>query len=150
MKTLKISLLGALGLGAAVLCTASAFSADQQPAGRPPQRQGQAAGQRQQEFMKKMVEELKLTPDQQKKIQENQKAQAEKLAKLRQDTTLSQEDRRTKMRTIREESDKGMKEILTKEQFEKWQKLRQEEARRARERGAGQGGGRQRGTGTAQ
>jgi Spy/CpxP family protein refolding chaperone len=139
MKTLRLSLIGALGLGAAVLCTPSVFGADQPAPPRPQQRQGQPSAQRQQEFMKKMVEELKLTAEQQKKIEENQKAQADKMAKLRQDTSLSQEDRRTKMRTIREESDKKMKEILTKEQFEKYEKMRQEQGPAGRPRGAGQG-----------
>ena len=43
--------------------------------------------------------------------------------------------------------EKKMKEILSKEQYEKWQKMRQEQAQGARQRGSGQGGGGQRGGG---
>jgi hypothetical protein len=66
------------------------------------------------------------------------------MAKLREDTSLSQEDRRAKMRTIREEGDKKLKEILGAEKFEQWQKMREEQMRTMRQRrgqGGGQGGG---------
>ena len=160
MKKSQMNWLGALGLGAALLCTPSVFGADEKPAAPPPGRQGQGGGQRgagvsqrQQEFMKKMAEELKLTDEQKKKVEANQKAQLEKTAKLRQDTSLSQEDRRAKMKTIRDESDKKMKEILTADQFPKWQKMREEQAQAMRQRGGqgGQGGGGgRRSTGTTQ
>lgn len=148
MKQAKITWLGALGLGAALLCPPSLFGADEKPAAPPPPRStGQAGGQRgagvtqrNQEFLKKMAEELKLTDEQKKKVEANQKAMAEKAMKLREDTSLSPEDRRAKSRTIREEGDKKMKEILSAEQFEKWQKLREEQAQTMRQRG-GQGGG---------
>jgi Spy/CpxP family protein refolding chaperone len=45
---------------------------------------------------------------------------------LREDTSLSQEDRRAKMKEIRDAMQAKIKEILTPEQYKKWEKhLRQ-------------------------
>lgn len=154
MKQAKITWLGALGLGAALLCSPLIFGAEETPAPRPPRPAGQPGGprgagisQQNQEFLKKMAEELKLTDEQKKKVEENQKAQVEKMAKLREDTSLSQEDRRAKMRTIREEGDKKLKEIFGAEKFEQWQKMREEQMRTMRQRRGQGGGGGQRGGG---
>jgi Spy/CpxP family protein refolding chaperone len=142
-----------MGLGAALVCAPLAFGADEKPADRAPRRAGPpAAGERgpgmgrgSEEWLKRLTEELKLTEAQKQKVEANQKAQMEKMAKLRQDTSLTQEARREKMRALREENDTKMKEILTTEQYEKWQKLRQE-----RPGGPGRGAGERRGPGQGQ
>lgn len=139
MKKPHIALLGALGLGAIFAFAPLANAADQQPPAARGQRGIQGA--RNQEFMKKMAEELKLTDEQKKKIEETSKAQMAKMQKLRQDTSLSQAERRAEMTKIREENTKKMKEILTKDQYEKYQKMLAEQRQnRGRNRG-GQGGG---------
>ena len=69
------------------------------------------------------VKELGATDEQMAKIREAMKAQAEKGRALRDDTTLSQDDRRAKMKEIRDGMTAKMKEILTPDQFAKYQKL---------------------------
>jgi Spy/CpxP family protein refolding chaperone len=70
----------------------------------------------------KMATDLKLSDDQKKKIQEAFRAQREKMQ------GLSAEERRDKMRESRGELDKKMKEILSKEQYEQWEKTRPQAA----------------------
>lgn len=98
-------------------------AAGERPARGPLNAEGEAGKQ----WMQRLTEELKLTDDQQKKLQANQKAQMEALGQLRKDVSLTPQDRRAKVRALREENDKRMKALLTKEQHEKWLKLRQEQ-----------------------
>ena len=58
-------------------------------------------------------------------------AQMQKMRDLRQDTTLSQADRRTKVQAIRANTIAQMKAVLTPEQFDQWQKMNQPRQRRA-------------------
>ena len=69
--------------------------------------------------------ELNLSDDQKDKFKTVMKSEAEKMKALRDDTNLSQEDRRAKSRDVRKEIVGKVKEILNAEQFEKWQKSRQ-------------------------
>lgn len=154
----------AIGVAVALGLTPVTFGADQQPAGstappsRPPagQRGGPGMpGQRDEQLLKQMVEQLKLTDDQKKKVETNLKTQTEAMRKLREDTSLTAEQRREKARALREENDTKLKGILSQEQFEKWQKFRQEQGQALRERrgtgqGQGQGGGQRRGQGQTQ
>ncbi len=76
--------------------------------------------------LERMDKELKLTADQKTKI----KAEMEKAAKARQemmqDSSLTREQRREKGQALMEKQNKEFKTILTPEQFEKWEKMRQE------------------------
>jgi periplasmic protein CpxP/Spy len=83
--------------------------------------------------IEQLTKELKLTDAQKTKLEAVFKAQAEKMRVLRQDQSLSREDRRAKMQKIQEESLPDIKNILTPEQFEQYKKI--QEQRR-------QGGGR--------
>lgn len=69
--------------------------------------------------------ELSLTEDQKPKFKEIQKSAMEKMQALRNDTTMSAEDKRAKRKTIQEDQTKAMKALLTEEQFPKWEKLSQ-------------------------
>ena len=80
------------------------------------------------------VKELGATEEQMGKIREAMKAQAEKGRALREDTTLSQEDRRAKMKEIRDGMTAKMKEILNADQFAKYEKLMEQ-----RQMGRGEG-----------
>lgn len=80
------------------------------------------------------VKELGATDEQMAKIREAQKAQAEKGRALRDDTTLSQEDRRAKMKEIRDGMTAKMKEILNADQFAKYEKQMEQ-----RQMGRGEG-----------
>jgi Spy/CpxP family protein refolding chaperone len=72
-----------------------------------------------------LAQQLDLTDDQKAKVKPILEARDKKIGDLRGDTTLSQEDRRTKMQSIREETVAQMKAVLTPEQFDKWQKMTQ-------------------------
>lgn len=72
------------------------------------------------ERMQDVAKELNLTDEQKEKLQAVIRGQMEKLRSLRQDTSLSAEDKREKVRAIREEIIAEVKNVLTPEQFEKW------------------------------
>ena len=71
----------------------------------------------------RMAEQLNLTEDQKPKVQSIMKAQMDKMRGLRQDTSLTPEDRKAKMKTIREDTAAQMKAVLTADQFQKWQDM---------------------------
>ncbi|MCX8091157.1 MAG: hypothetical protein N3I86_09560 [Verrucomicrobiae bacterium] len=87
------------------------------------------------EQIDKLAEDLKLTDEQKEKVTEILKARSVKAREIREDSSLSDQERREKLREVFQEHDKKMKEILTTEQFEKWQKMR------AQGRGPGGPGG---------
>jgi periplasmic protein CpxP/Spy len=87
-------------------------------------------GQRPQGMMRgpnldQLAQQLNLTDDQKAKVKPILEARDKKVAELRGDTSLSQEDRRAKMQAIRDETASQMKTVLTAEQFEKWQQMAQ-------------------------
>ncbi len=74
-------------------------------------------------FFEHMAQELDLTAEQKPKVQAIMDSVRQKSMELRQDTSLSPEDRTAKRKAIREEQVTQMKAVLTPEQFEKWQKM---------------------------
>jgi periplasmic protein CpxP/Spy len=72
------------------------------------------------ERMQETARELKLTPEQTARLQTIVRERAEKLRQLRQDTTLSPEEKRQKLMTARADLVSEVKKILTPEQFEIW------------------------------
>ena len=72
------------------------------------------------ERMQDTAKELNLTDEQKEKLQTIVRAQAGKLRELRQDTSLSAEDKKEKVRAIREGIMAEVKKVLTPEQFQKW------------------------------
>jgi len=67
--------------------------------------------------------QLGLTDDQKEKVRPILEDMRQKAADLNKDTTLSQEDRRAKRLEIREAANAKLKEVLTTDQFAKWQKM---------------------------
>ncbi|HVY68998.1 MAG TPA: hypothetical protein VHH73_03680 [Verrucomicrobiae bacterium] len=139
-RKLLVILALALSCGLAGFGTAQDTKPADKPADKPAQSDtgsGAGGGQRRQrtpeEQMKRLTEELKLNDDQAGKLKPIFEEQRKAMAEMRKDTSLAQEDRRKKMRELREASDTKIKAILTSEQFEKYEKLRR-----------GQGGGRRR------
>jgi Spy/CpxP family protein refolding chaperone len=125
MKTTRLGLMAALLTGALLAAPALSRAEDAKQPERPrPGRPAAGVGLGQQERLNKLAEELNLNEEQKKKVAEAQKAHMEKLRGLREDSSLSQEERREKFRAAMEEHNKKMKEILTTEQYEKWQKMR--------------------------
>ena len=72
------------------------------------------------ERMQDTARELNLTPEQTAKLQTIVRERMEKMRALRQDTSLSSEERREKFQAGREELLAEVKKVLTPEQFEKW------------------------------
>ena len=90
--------------------------------------------------MQKVMDDLKLTDEQQKKLQAVRQEQGPKMREIWQNNDLTPEQKREKMKPLQEAMNAKVKEILTPEQFEKWQKLQQNVAPRGG-RGAGGPGG---------
>lgn len=160
MKHNSHSLWSVLLLSASVALTPLALGADgagERPAAQQGERQGRgpgaAPGQRGQrmnvdEQIKQLAADLNLTEDQKTKLKPILQEQLDKSQKLRQDEALPREQRQEKMREIREATNAKIKAVLTADQYEKWQKQRQERMQRGPQ---GQGGpqrqGRQQGQG---
>ena len=94
------------------------------PAGAPPAGQ-RPPGMRGGPNLDQLAQQLDLTDDQKAKVKPILEARDQKMRDLRGDTSLSPEDRRTKMQAIREETTAQLKAVLTPEQFDKWQKTAQ-------------------------
>jgi Spy/CpxP family protein refolding chaperone len=73
----------------------------------------------------RMAEELNLTDDQKPKVKAIMDAQRQKMRDLREDDSLSDDDRRAQMKTIHEDTATQLKAVLTPDQFAKWQKMPQ-------------------------
>jgi protein CpxP len=69
------------------------------------------------------AKELNLTEDQKPKFQEIMKGAMEKRKELRDDTSLTPEDKKAKGKAIQEDTNTQMKALLTPEQFAKWQEM---------------------------
>ena len=129
MKLTKISLIAVLA-AATVFSFSPTLSAQEKKDAPKREGGGQGGGDFVKQRMDRLNEALTLTDEQKPKVEALLKAQAEKMRGLRDATP---EERREKMTANREEMGKKMKEILTAEQFEKYQKLPAP--------GRGQGGG---------
>jgi Spy/CpxP family protein refolding chaperone len=129
-------LIAALSVGALLTCNTvlrAQDSTNTPPAGAPPAGQ-RPPGMRGAPNLDMLAKQLELTDEQKTKIKPILEEQAKKIKDLRADTSLLQEDRRAKMKAIRDEVAPKMKEILTPEQFAKFEKMGQR-------RGGPQGGG---------
>jgi periplasmic protein CpxP/Spy len=131
MKLFKPS----MGILAVVALLSGVASSNAQPSTNTPPggRQGARGGVEAQ--LTRLSEALKLTDDQKPKVKAILEEQIKKQAELRGDTALAQEDRRSKMQAMREETAKKMKEVLTADQFKKYEEFAQQ-----RGRGPGRGG----------
>ncbi len=122
MKMHKVSLLAALAAGALIAFTPT-LRAEDKP-NRPNRSErpegGPGGGGQRGDMLKKMAEELGLSEEQKTKLQEAFKAQRESMK------DLSPEERREKMKESREVMNAKIKEILTAEQYAKWEKIRDE------------------------
>lgn len=118
MKTNKISLIAVLVLGGLVAFGTLA-KAEDKPAGKP---HGKAHGDMK-ERGAKMAEELGLNEDQKAKMADMMKELGPKMKAIMDDSSLSKEEKKPKMKALNEERTAKVKEILTPEQFEKWQKM---------------------------
>lgn len=75
------------------------------------------------EHLAHLTKMLNLSTEQQAKIRPILDNETQQMQTLRQDTTMSREDKMTKMRSIRENSMTQITPILTSEQQQKWQEM---------------------------
>lgn len=112
-----------MAIGSLVTFGSLARAQEKTPQGRP-NRAGVAGGASIQERMKQMAEQLNLTDEQKEKIKAVYQEEGEKMRALREDQSLSPDEKRTKFREMFQALEAKTKPILTPEQQEKWQKLR--------------------------
>ena len=117
MKINKLSVMTVLAAGGLVACSNSAMAQDQKP--DAPGRRGQMVERR----MERLTEQLKLTDEQKPKVQAALEQTAKKMQDLR---GAPADDRAEKMKAIREEENKKLKEILTADQYTKYEKIREQ------------------------
>ena len=114
-------------LGAALITAASFAAAQDNPNNdqQPPQGMGRDhhgppdPAQRTRELTK----QLKLSSEQQTKVQDILQSEHTQMESLHQDSSLSQQDRRSKMMDIRKTSDSGIRELLDSNQQKKWDEM---------------------------
>jgi len=129
MKLHKFSLALAATLGG-LLAVANVTSA--QNTNTNATRRSERRGPMVQQRVERMTTELKLNDDQKAKVTALLEKQAKQRREIFADNSLPREERRDKVRTIMEDENKQLKAILTGEQYETWQKMREKErARRA-------------------
>ncbi len=142
MKVTKPMIIAALVAGNLLACNLALRAADTNtppsapPAGAPPPGP-RPPGMRGGPTLEQLTQQLSLTDEQKPKVKTILESRDKKIAELRGDSSLSQEDRRAKMQSLREEITSQMKAVLTPEQFDKWQKMSQ----RSRRPGPPPGGG---------
>ena len=120
MKINKFSVMTGLVLGGLMAFSSMAVAQDQKPGG------GRGRGPSVEQRMERLTEELKLTDAQKPKVKAVLEATAKKGQELRGDTSVPREELREKMQAIREQENKQLKEILTPDQYTKYEKMRAE------------------------
>jgi len=93
-------------------------------AGQPAQRAGEGRLAAVRERMQETARELNLTDEQKQKLQTIVRERMEKLRDLRQDNSLTREEKMGKFRAAREEINAEVKKLLTPVQFQEWQASR--------------------------
>jgi Spy/CpxP family protein refolding chaperone len=133
-------------LAASVISIAAPFAAAQSSNDSSPNNQQPAQGnggwhhgsdpaQRTQELTKK----LKLTSDQQTKVQDILQSEHSQMETLHQDSSVSQQDRRAKMMDIRKTSDTQIRALLDSTQQKKWDEMQAKREQRMEHRHADAG-----------
>ncbi len=118
-KTLMIAVLIAGSVFAADVAVRAQITTNTPPTGA--NRPGGAARGRMN--FDSIATRLALTDDQKTKAKPVFEEMMKKTRDLRQDTSLKPADRRAKMKEIRDAATAKLKDILTAEQLEKWQKM---------------------------
>jgi len=77
-----------------------------------------------------LAKHLKLTSDQQTKVQQIFESERSQMESLHQDTSLSQQDRRAKMMDIRKNTDSQVREVLDSNQQKKWDEMQSKREQR--------------------
>lgn len=114
-KTLMLAAIAVGGLLAGI--PVQAQDASNQPAATPPPMRRPAMN------ADGLAKQLDLTDDQKTKVKPVLDDMQKQQADLRNDTSLSRADQMTKRKEIRDAASAKLKEILTPEQYAKWEKM---------------------------
>ena len=113
--------------GALVVAAAPGFSQDNSAGGQQAAPQGEPGHQHARFDPAKRTEmltkQLNLTSDQQTKVQDILKSEQSQMESLRSDTSLSQEDRRSKMMDLHKTSSDQIRGLLDATQQKKWDEM---------------------------
>jgi len=88
-----------------------------------------------------LTKQLKLTSDQQAKVLDILKSQQSQMESLRSDSSLSQDDRRSKMMDMHKASDDQIRTLLDSNQQKKWDEMQSKHQQWQGHHGDGQGAG---------
>lgn len=129
-----------LGLGTAI----AQENQEQSPQGPPPG-MGEHMGHRPMmpsvaDRIKHLTQKLNLTDDQQAKLKPILEDQRKQMEQIHNDSSLSREDRFSKMQQVRASSDTQIKAVLTADQQKKFDKMREEQRGHMRWGGQSPGG----------
>lgn len=115
MRTNKIGLFATMALGVLLACGTAVMAQDNKEG------KGGRRGMSAEDRLKQMDEALKLTEAQKPKVKA---ALEDTQTKMQEARNAPQDERREKMQGIRTEEAKKMKEILTPEQYTKYEEMR--------------------------
>lgn len=126
MKLTKLfPILACLLIGLAALSTTSASAQGRSNSnGDQPQNDNRRAAIK--ERLQEIAKQLQLTDAQKEQLRPIFREEAQKVRQVRQDTTLTREQKRDQLKEIRQDLAAKVKPILTPEQLEKWKKIREE------------------------
>ena len=145
---LKQSLLVLVAAGAISLAASFAVAQDAPPADQQSQPSQEHGGwhhgpQDPAQRTKELTKHLNLTADQQTKVQDALQSQQSQMQSLRQDTSLSQEDRRAKMMEIHKNTDAQIRALLDANQQKKWDEMQAKREQRMENHHQGAGSNQQ-------
>jgi Spy/CpxP family protein refolding chaperone len=124
-KSRRLIALGALGLSAVtVLGTVSLAQTAKQ--GQRVERRGEQRGQQRGDRMQRMAKELNLTAAQKARLQPILENSRQQMKALRSNTSLSPEQKRTRMRAIHEATQTKIRSILTTDQRRKLDEMKRQ------------------------
>ncbi len=135
MKKMNRALLTALLLSGA-LSLHPVVRADDTNTGTKPAAEPAAGerGERLRHRLKEVAQQLDLTDEQKEKLKPIFHAEMEKLKELHANTSLSREQKKEKLKSIRNEISPLVEDILTPEQRTKWKQIREELREKAAKR----------------
>jgi periplasmic protein CpxP/Spy len=137
----RLAISGLLATGL-TLCSAAAFAQQDTPA---PDASAQQGGHRQpptpDEQVARMTKRYNLSSDQQAQIKPILANQQQQMQALRQDSSLSREDRMAKMKSIRDDSSTKISALLNDSQKQKFAQDQQRRQEHMQEHGAAPSGG---------
>jgi periplasmic protein CpxP/Spy len=116
----KLSLIAAMALGGLVACSTLVSAQDSTNA---PDKKGGKRGMSPEQLMERYTEQLSLTDEQKPKVKAVIEESTKKRRELFRDSALDQQQKREKFQGVMEAQNKKMKEILTADQYKKYQEL---------------------------